>query len=762
MPNLALQLFGPPTILLTRDDSAARRGGGVCSGKGLGLLAYLALEPGPHTRDELATLLWGSSRDQAARTSLRQALKRLRALAGDNLRVDRATVELDDAVDCDVKAFLRATERQPLEAAGFNVPKFLDGFAPRKAPAFDEWMATTRQRLLHRYGTTLRAAARDALLGCRWRDAVSWADRWLAVDPLSDEATRTVMEALYLAGDRGAALSRFAAYQERLAREIGSKPSAALTELAQRIEVEAGPKRRAPAAEAPAGTPPAFEAGLVGREAPWRALLDTWQAAASGTGRVVFIEGEAGVGKTRLAEEFLRWVRLTGGTALRGRGYDAQTGIPYGPVVEALRGALDAPGIAATAPEWLTEAARLLPELRHRFPGLPPPPTPVDPGERWRLFEGIAQLVSSVAAERPVGLLIDDLQWCDGETCALLHYLTRGLARSPVMVVATLTLGELERDAPAARLYRALHAEAHAAVVPLGVLSEDELWRLIREMGRLQSPTGGRRLASRVHEVTDGNPFYATELLKTLFALGLLTADPETGEWLAGPVPEAESYAVAPLPVTVREAIAQRMTKLPYELRDLLTTVAVARRGVATDLLSHVHGMSRLRAAALGDALVDRRLLVEEQGCYRCAHPVIAEVVRDSLTPARRTELHRAIALSLITLGAPGNTSELAGEIARHAERGGERAVAYRYALLASEAAAGRYAFDEALSWLDVASGAAVTPEESGQVNRLTARVLELAGWSEAPRPASRRSGTGRGIERRDVDLGAPRSPTRR
>src|SRR2546428_13679287 len=114
--------------------------------------------------------------------------------------------------------------------------------------------------------------------------------------------------------------------------------------------------------------------------------------------------------------------------------------------------------------------------------------------------------------------------------------------------------------------------------------------------------------------------------------------------------------------------------------------------------------MSRLRAAALADALVERRLLAEDGGVYRCAHPMIAEVARDGLTPARRHELHRAIALSLEIVTPAAGLREVAGEIARHGERGGERPLAYRYALLASEAAAGRYAFEEELSLLDGAS----------------------------------------------------------
>lgn len=754
MSTFALHLLGPPKVVEPPGDVAPRPG--IGASKCIALLSYLTLEPGPHTREELAALLWGDSPDSAARASLRQTLKRLRVVTGDLLRVDRATITVSETVECDVKDFLRAAERQPAQAARFDVPRFFEGFALRHAAAFDEWLAAKRQALLQRYQDALRVAARDALERSQWREAAALAERWVACNPLSDEATRVAIEAAYLSGDRGAALAQFAAYEERLARGAAVKPSASLVELAQRIgaDVTGRSAARPRAREASEETPPAFEASLVGREDEWRQLAAVWRVAAAGAAQVMLIEGEAGVGKTRLAEDFLRWARLDGATVLRGRGYDAQTDIPYGPVVEALRDVLDAPGLAGTPAEWLTEATRLLPELRRRFPLLPEPPAPADPSERWRLSEGLAQVMLAVAAERPTVLFIDDLQWCDGETCALLHFLMRRFERSPVALFATLNLGELERDAPAARLYRALRAESRATVVPLASLSEDEVWRMIREMAHIDTPVGGRRLAQRAHEVTDGNPFYVIELLKTLFARGLLAADPQTGAWLAPSVPEAESYKAAPMPESVHDAIAQRVVKLPYELRDLLATIAVAGRGAGTDLISKVHAISRLRAAALGDALVERRLLVEEQGVYRCAHAVIAEVVRDALTPARRRELHRAIALALITIAGSGDIGEQAGEIARHADRGGEGAAAYRYALIASDAAAGGYAFEEALSWLDVAAAAASGAPEADEVNRRTARVLALAGWSEreAKRP-SRGSGTRRGIDRRDVDL---------
>jgi len=149
--------------------------------------------------------------------------------------------------------------------------------------------------------------------------------------------------------------------------------------------------------------------------------------------------------------------------------------------------------------------------------------------------------------------------------------------------------------------------------------------------------------------------------------------------------------------------------------------------------LSHMHGISRLRAAAFGDALVERHLAVEEDGVYRCAHPVIARVVRDALGMARRREVHRGLALALEAAIPAGSETTDPGEIARHAEQGGERAMAYRYATMAAAACEARFAYGEALAWLDLASGVASSAEDTDAVNRTTARLLEQAGWRDTP-----------------------------
>jgi predicted ATPase len=421
-------------------------------------------------------------------------------------------------------------------------------------------------------------------------------------------------------------------------------------------------------------------------------------------------------------------------------------------VVEVLRDALGAPGLAGTSPEWLTEVVRLLPELRQRFPALPAPGMPADSAESWRLFEGVAQVVLALAAERPVVVSLDDLQWCDGDSCNLLRFLTRRSEQAPVLWLGTLNLGELVRAAPSARLCRVLRAKPHAGVITLGPLTEQELWRMIREMGHVSTPTGARRFANRIFGVTAGNPFYVVELLKTMFAQGLLAVDEETGEWTAAPGDGTEHGREFPISQTVHDVIAERVERLPEQLRDALITVAVSGTGCGTDVLSHVHGMSRLHAAAVGDALVDRRLAVEA-GEYRCAHPVIAQVVRDGLTVSRRREVHRALAIALEQVIPSPDGPQAAGEIARHADRGGEPALAYRFGLVAGRAAVERYAFAEALSWLDLAETNARGSAEAELVDRLTAEVLEAAGWSEAP-PLTKLGGPiSRELEREDFDL---------
>jgi predicted ATPase len=644
--------------------------------------------------------------------------------------------------------------QEPRLATDLDITRFLAGFSVRHAPQFDEWVTEVRRGLLRQYQDALGRMAREAMGQWRWRDAVDLANRWLSTDPLSDEAVRLGIEACYLSGDRGGALARYQEYRATLLRETGCEPSRSLLNLIRRVESDAAPINARPITDEWYARAPSFQASLIGRKQEWVALTKAWKTVRRGGGRIILIEGEPGVGKSRLAEDFLRWIVADGGSVLRGHGYDVRAGLPYEPVVEILRDAISTPGLAGAAPEWLTEAAKLLPELRQRFPNLPEPAPPTDVSAGWRLFESVAQILLALAAEQAIAVSLDDLQWCDDDSCNLLRFLIRRSEQAPILWLGTVTLGEVERDAPSARLCRVLRAKSHATVLSLGPLTEEELWQMIREIGHLSTPTGARRFANRIFGVTAGNPFYVIELLKTMFAQGLLAVDAESGEWTVSSGAMGEQGREFPVSQTVHDVIAERVERLPEELRDVLVTVAVAGAGCRTEVLSHVHGISRLHAASVGDALVDRRLVVEEGGVYRCAHPVIGHVVRDGLTVSRRRELHRTLALAIErTISPQQDIRELAREIARHADRGGEPELAYRFALLAGQAAIERYAFAEALSWLDLAAGNAGAEKEANAVNQLTAHVLEAAGWTEAPRLAELGGPLTRELQREDLDL---------
>ncbi len=614
--------------------------------KSLALLAFLVLEAGrPHRREALTALLWSEYPEENARASLRQALSHLRDALGETLNVDRATVELSERPICDVVEFNRLAKEDPASALAIDIPSFLSGLSIRNCPVFEEWSDVKRHELLDAYRAVARDRARDAIARRAWRDAVIVAERWVAVDAFSDDAVAALVEARCMDGDREGALAFYHRHEEHLQADAQRPPSKSLAALASRLEASRQSKPAARVTTYKREVAPRLDASLIGRDREWTALKNAWHSVeTSGASRVVLIEGDPGIGKTRLADDFMRSVTTRGGIVLRGRGYDAKSGVPLGAAIEVLRSALDAPGLAGVDPEWLADVSRVLPELRRRFPGLPDKSGQTSIADGWRLFEAIAQVLLAIVDENPIAVLIDDLQWCDADSCGLFHFLVRRLSDVRVLWCAALTVGEFERDSPALRLSRALRATPRAEVVSLAPLSQGEVSCLIHDAGHFSDESSTRALTSRIQDVTGGNPFYVTELLRTMFAQGLLTADATTGEWTVQPSAESSlaERAVAP---TVHEVIFGRIDSLEPEVYAVLVSITVAGRGCRVDALSHLHGISRLHAAMLGDALVERRLAVEDDGVYRCAHPAIAGVVSSRLTSSRRYEVERALEL---------------------------------------------------------------------------------------------------------------------
>ncbi len=644
MPRFGLTLCGRLTLTVDGAVPAVPVGA-----KALALLAYLVLEPGPHGRDALTALLWGDFPEPQAKASLRQALTRLRQVLGDALEISRNSVALVAPVDCDVAPFVSPASGQagPSDvqyALRVDVHRFLEGLPIRQCSAFDEWAAATRRTLVRGYTAALAEMASNGLAQLDWQAAASAADRWRSADPLSDEAALAAMEARLLSGDYDGPLRIFQEHVAGLTDE-GRRPGRAVQALAEQVRRQGpggGDARNLPAAEA---TRP-LRARLRCREREWAALQSAWRATAIGTARVVLVEGELGAGKTRLASDFAAWVTSHGGCVLKGRGTEAGAAIPFALISETLRSGLDAPGVAGTDGQWLAEIARFVPELRQRLPGVPAAAPPA-PAEAWRLFESVAQMLGAIASEQPVFVLLDDLRWSDGDSAALLQFLVDRLAQTPVLWCATLTPGTDDRGSRTGRLTRALREAPHAQVLRPARLGEADVAAMLEELVCVSATAGLQRLARRIHEQSAGNPGYVTALAEALIARGGIVRTPD-GQWALSPAADGDSFEGSLAPgdlAVVRAPILERVERLRDDARAILVTIAMADgERCDPDVLSHVHGMSRLRAAALAEGLLDRGLVAEIDNGYQCAHPVIAQVVREGVSASWRRAAKQTLA----------------------------------------------------------------------------------------------------------------------
>src|SRR5437588_770129 len=472
MGLLRVAVLGPPQVY--HDGSRLT----FALRKAEALLLYLAVEGGMHSRSKLAAFLWPDSAPYAARTALRNALTLLRRLftnpdaspsghshllsEGDLLGLDRhAPFELDlDVVQQAYQQAQRHSTLPPEEQRAALAPKFqqaltlvrgpvLDGFWLGEEAPFDEWVRQEQQQWQVRLHLLLDRLSSWQEGGGELEPARATLTRWLTLDPLAEEACRRLMRVDLALGDPSAAGRVYATLRARLAEDLRVEPSAETVALAEQIRARATrrgstPDRREARESGPPGD---LVAPLVGRAAAFRQLVGSFQQARGGQALAVLVVGEAGIGKTRLATEFVAWAQAQGAEVLRGHVFEMGGRLPYQPLVEALRERLE----AENAPEdlledlWLVELARLLPELRVRYPDLPAP-TKDELTAKGRLFEAVARLFEALARRAPLVLLLEDLHWADQASLDLLRYLGRYWKGhgSPVLLLCTLRREGLE------------------------------------------------------------------------------------------------------------------------------------------------------------------------------------------------------------------------------------------------------------------------------------------------------------------------------
>ena len=622
--------------------------------KELVLLAYLARRaPRPVPRAELATLLWGERPEANARQSLRQALQHLKQAIPTGFEIEAESVRLaSDVLELDVVAFEADVTAGRLAAAVARWEgDFLAGAEDASGEVCAGWIATERAALRKRLAWTFEQLLDDAERRREKHAAMRWAEQWAAAFPLDEHAATRLVVALGRAGRGADALAQHAAFTTRVRQEFERDPSAEFLRVGldvAQLARDATP-RRTP------GSTALFTPDLVGRGAALAQLTRAWHAVRQGTVAIVLVEGEPGIGKTRVCEEFLRSLAASGErlVQLRTRGY-GEAATDRGAVRELWTGLAHAPGLSAAPAGALREFARVVPALRERFPNLPD-----DPGTAWAPDEAAAAALNEVAAELPVILFVDDLPAVDRASRDILFALARRLHDSRILLLMS---GDSEALA-------AWHGTYGATRIKLQALGLPEVETLIGSM--LELPQAERReLALRVHHETGGLPLFVVETVAALLDEGYIVPDPG-GTWR---VALAGADRPLPLPVGVREAVGRRLALLGVDAHRVADAAAVLAVPAHAALLGEVTGLAGdAFETALGE-VVSRRLLREATPPvvgYQFAHEAARRAAYELIPVPERRALHRAAVRALSARAPADNTARAA--LAHHRRHVGAR-----------------------------------------------------------------------------------------
>ncbi len=676
--GLDIRLFGSPEY--QRDGETLPP---LATRKAQSLLAYLIVNrQRPHSRDRLATLFWGDRDDAHARRSLATALWHIRRLLGEDfLLVHPDSVQLNPAcpLRLDVAEFAREGQKAASSPARLVAAvelyrgDFLEGF-------YDDWCIEERYRLEALYVDALSRLV-------AWHEAhgdagavLACACRYLACDPLAEGIHLAAMRALVALGDSAGARRQWQLCCDVRQRELHLPPSPEMLREAEAIlgtmfivPLPAQPVTARGTALGDLERPP-----LVGRATELGALLARWKQAVRGRGGMVLIAGEAGIGKTRLAEEFAAIVRGQGGWVGRGRCYEPERMLPYQPLAEALRDlAAQDTSALKTLPAWARdELTRLVPEWAGQAIQIRPP-SPVSHAEQQAvLLHAVATTFRHLASLRPLLIVLDDLHWATDSIIAAVHYLVHQLAEAPTLLVGTCRLEGIGDAHSLTAMAAQLARDGLAQHLVLDRLPAEAVAELLRRTLKAEPEA---QFVTRLHAHTDGNPYFTIETLRTL-AEAPMTEGP------------------LPVPGNVRTLIASRLQRLPAAARDWIACAAVAGRGFDLDLIRRALGMGEDVALEAADELLRQGFLREGSGPfapdYEFVHHLVQEVTYTGIQHRRRRRLHRLLAEATEKMNddQPGN----AGVLAYHFDAAGETAKALHYHDLAARQASAAFAWQEA------------------------------------------------------------------
>src|SRR6266566_1050364 len=476
--------------------------------------------------------------------------------------------------------------------------------------------------------------------------AIETVSHWLNLDPLNEEGYRRLMRLRFSQGDRAGALRAYANGRSVLAEQLQVEPEPETVALAKRIRHTAPVREQQVRSLLPVqtlpGRPPAnvLDGPFLGRTTEFGTLIECYQRVHAGQPQLVLLQGETGIGKTRLATKFVRWAQAQGSDVLVGRALQTGRQLPYQPLIDVLRRQLE----QERAPDdllsdvWLAELSRVLPELRDRYPDLPVPSTDEALGHH-RLFEATARLVQLWAAHRPLVLLLDDMQWADTATLDLVLYLVRSLAGQPAPVLLLLNLctgADSCTNAPSTWLMALKRTRIPLTALELSAFTQEETQRFVQalawaeqalQVGNTSSiercPQNGEASLSRdtlvpftnwLYFQTRGQPFYLVETLKGLLARRIIVPSlQENGSW--GLVLLTELLAQTPvgelIPSSVRELIRSQLGRLTPSAWALLVAGAALGQGLTFERLIQVAQLDEQEGLRALEELLRKGLLCE-------------------------------------------------------------------------------------------------------------------------------------------------------
>ena len=449
---------------------------------------------------------------------------------------------------------------------------------------------------------------------------------------------------------------------------------------------------------------------FVGRTAERQRISRMLDACSRGVPAMLSVVGEAGVGKSTLMRQLAPEVSMRAGSLIVGRCHESDVRPPYGPWVDVI-GALHGLGLVAPRP-W-RELGRLVPALGN--PHAPSASAVPAAAARYALFQEIEEYITMATQSRPLVIVLDDMQWADGETWDVLDLLAPRLATQRLMIAMTVRSEDLSEDGMRRR--RGLSRHECCVEIELERLGRADLEHWLRVALGGQVPESS--LLDYVVAHTEGNPLFAVQLLRMLAEDGGIRF--EDGRWRYQPSPEAS------LPTAIRDLLARRLARLSEPTRGALTAAAVFGSRFDGDLLLGASGQAEDIILDALDEGVRARVLVPVPNAgpseFEFTHGLLADVLRRAGNPLRLRRVHERVArlLEIQPLADPS-------AIATHFDRAGCGPEALRFALLAGERAMAAYAYEAAGACFELADRHALTLVDHANVQSRLAHLDEVGG----------------------------------